>query len=166
MVIVDYYLTSKIRSIMHNHFEHHAQKGQEFLNKLALRLGDESNKDKAMRILRRVFHILRQRLTPEESMQMIAQLPMALKGLYVDGWKLHHRKSKMKTIEQFAMEVVIADREAAWGDFYGEEEVFVAIRAVLETLADYVSPGEIEDMISVMPADLKQVMEAWTMRYK
>jgi uncharacterized protein (DUF2267 family) len=151
---------------MYHHFEHHAQKGDEFLNRLALRLGDENNKDRAMRILRSVFHVLRQRLTPEESMQMIAQLPMALKGLYVDGWKLHHRKSKMKTIEQFACEVVLADREAALGDFYGEEEVFVAIRAVMETLADYVSPGEIEDMISVMPADLKQVMETWTVRFK
>jgi uncharacterized protein (DUF2267 family) len=151
---------------MHTHFEQLAQKGDEFLNRLAFRLGDEHNKDRAMRILRSVFHVLRQRLTPEESMQMIAQLPMALKGFYVDGWKLHHKKARMKTVEQFAVEVVLADRQAAWGDFYGEEEVLVAIRAVLETLADYVSPGEIEDMISVMPADLKQVMEVWTVRYK
>jgi uncharacterized protein (DUF2267 family) len=151
---------------MHTHFEQYAQKGNEFLNRLAFRLGDENNKDRALRILRSVFHVLRQRLTPEESMQMIAQLPMALKGLYVDGWKLHQKKSHTKTIEQFAVEVVLADRQAAWGDFYGEEEVYVAIRAVLETLADYVSSDEIEDMISVMPVDLKQVMEVWTMRYK
>jgi uncharacterized protein (DUF2267 family) len=151
---------------MNNYFDHYAQKGNAFLKNLATRLGNENNEDKAMRVLRSVFHVLRLRLTPEESMQMIAQLPMALKGLYVDGWKLHHKKSRMKTIEQFAVEVVIADREAALGDFYGEQEVFAAIRAVLETLADYVSPGEIEDMIKVMPADLKQVMEAWTTRYR
>ena len=147
-------------------FERYAQKGDEFLHRLSIRLGDEHNKARAMRILRSVFNILRQRLTTEESLQMISQLPVALKGLYVDGWKLHHGKSPIKTIEQFAEEVAQIDRQARRGDFYSDEEVMIALHAVLETLADYVSPGEIEDMISVLPEELKLLMESWMMKYK
>ncbi len=151
---------------MSTDFERYAQKGDEFLNRLSIRLGDEHNKTRAMRALRSVFNVLRQRLTTEESLQMITQLPIALKGLYVDGWKLHHGKSHVKTIEQFAEKVARSDREAGRGDFYSEEEVMIAIHAVLETLADYVSPGEVEDMISVMPEDIKLLMESWMIRYK
>jgi len=37
------------------------------------------------RIVRSVFHVLRDMLSTEESLQLIAQLPMALKSLYMDG---------------------------------------------------------------------------------
>jgi uncharacterized protein (DUF2267 family) len=151
---------------MHSHFDQYAQEGHEFLHRLAVRLGDEDDMEKAMRILCSVFQILRERLTIEESMQLIAQLPMSLKGLYVDGWSIHSKRRRLKTIEQFASEFVIAGRQSLLGDFYGEEEVLVAIRTVMETLADYVSSEEIEDMIGTMPEDLKQLLESWIMRYK
>ena len=67
-------------------FDHHAQRGNEFLHLLAFELGDKSNKEAAERITRAVFRSLRNLLTLEENFQLIAQLPLILKGLYVEGW--------------------------------------------------------------------------------
>ena len=64
-------------------FEKYAAKGNEFLNRLAENLGDE-DRAHAARILRSTFRGLRNHLTVEESFQLLAQLPMALKSVYVE----------------------------------------------------------------------------------
>ncbi len=66
-------------------FEKYAAKGNEFINKLAEHLNDPDNRDRAGRILRSVLRALRNRLTVEESLQLISQLPMAIKAVYVEG---------------------------------------------------------------------------------
>jgi uncharacterized protein (DUF2267 family) len=65
-------------------FEKYAAKGNEFVRLVAEDL--QVSHDRAGRIIRAVFHALRNRLNHEESFQLLAQLPMVLKGVYVDGW--------------------------------------------------------------------------------
>ena len=140
--------------------------GPDFVHKLSTRLGMEGNRGRTERIIRKVLHILRERLTIEESMQVIAQLPIVLKGWYVHGWSPDHKKSRSKTIGDLAREIALEDRAARCGDFYGQGEVILAIRAFMETLADGGFPGEIEEMIDVMPPDLKHLMASWLLRYR
>jgi uncharacterized protein (DUF2267 family) len=64
-------------------FENHAQKGNKFLKELAEKLGDKTDTAKAGRMLRAVFQALRNHLTLEENFQLLSQLPVALKGIYV-----------------------------------------------------------------------------------
>ncbi|HPM32772.1 MAG TPA: DUF2267 domain-containing protein [Chryseolinea sp.] len=61
-------------------FEKYAMKGNEFLHALAVNLKD-SDRAHAARIVRSTFRVLRNRLSVEESLQLIAQLPMALKSV-------------------------------------------------------------------------------------
>ncbi|MBL7849842.1 MAG: DUF2267 domain-containing protein, partial [Cyclobacteriaceae bacterium] len=80
-------------------FEKYAMKGNEFMNILARRLGDENNRDRAGRVLRHVFAVLRNHISPEESLQLLSQLPVAIKGVYVDGWTLSHAKERARTFD-------------------------------------------------------------------
>jgi len=142
-------------------FEKYAAKGNEFLNKLAVRLGDAENRDRAGRVLKCVLRALRNRISIEESLQLISQLPMVIKAVYVDGWKLNHEFVRIKTIEDFSAEVMKEDGAAAWRDFSSVEEATDAIEAVMKTLADYVSAGELHDIIDLMPREIKQHFTVW-----
>lgn len=140
-------------------FEKNAAKGNEFLNHLANELGIPDDRKRAGRILRSVLRALRNRLTVEESMQLISQLPMAIKGVYVDGWKISKKQERMKTLDDFMIGVLEEDRLAALSDFTTEEQTKVAIEAVFKTMSRYVSEGEFKDMIAVVPKELKKFFQ-------
>lgn len=140
-------------------FDKHAQKGNQLLNELASELGEKADKQNAGRILRAVFHTLRNHLTLEENFQLLAQLPMALKGAYVDGWSPTKRqliKSKKKS--NFLSEVVREEGNSSWRDFSNGEEIDHSVKAVFKVLKKYISKGEFEDMIAVLPKELKQLI--------
>ena len=142
-------------------FEKYAMKGNEFLNRLAKKLGDENDRHRAARILRSVLRTMRNHLTIEESEQLLAQLPMALKGVYVEGWRIHQPQMRAKTIEDFAGEVFVEEGRAGWRDFSSTEDVIQSIKAVIETLATYVSPEELEQAFNTLPKNLRELFTDW-----
>ncbi len=143
-------------------FEKHAAKGNEFVHRLAQHLGDEENRDRAGRVLRSVLHVLRNRLSIEESFQLISQLPMPIKAVYVDGWTPSRSFTKIKTMSEFAEEVVRTDGGSAWRDFSGINDAMDAIEAVIKTMAHYVSAGELHHIIAVLPEDMKSYFYEWS----
>lgn len=142
-------------------FEKHAAKANEFVHRLAIRLGDEKDRDRAGRILRCVLHALRNHLSIEESFQLMAQLPMAIKAMYVDGWAPSRHHAKIKTISELAKEVKKEDGLSTENDFPGVSDAMDAIEAVIKTMADYVSPGELHDIVSILPSDMKSHFLEW-----
>jgi uncharacterized protein (DUF2267 family) len=58
---------------------------------VAIKLGFPEDKKLSTRVLRAVLHALRSRPTIQQFFQMMAQFPMVLKAIYVDGWK-HQEK--------------------------------------------------------------------------
>ena len=146
---------------MHTEFDKYASKGNEFLSKLAKNMGDNQDLDSAFRILRSTFHVMRKYITVEESMQVLAQLPMALKSIYVDGWKLHKHHERIKTLDEFATEILKEDGNAAWRDFSNMDEVMQDLRAVIITLCEYVSPTEMEEAFGTLPKEIKNAFHMW-----
>lgn len=137
------------------HFEKHAAKGNEFVNRLATHLRDEHNRDRAGRVLRCVLKVLRDRITLEESFQLMAQLPMAIKAVYIDGWIPQRQHAQIKTMQEFAEQVMKEDGHSAWRDYSSIEDALLASEAVVKTIADYVTAGEIHQIIAVLPEDMK-----------
>jgi uncharacterized protein (DUF2267 family) len=144
------------------HFEKHAAKGNEFVNRLAARLGDEENRDRAGRVLRCVLHALRERLTVAESFQLLAQLPMVIKALYIEGWQPGRYHPKIKTLHELSEEVMRLDGISTWRDFSGVPDAIEGIEAVIKTIADYVTAGELHDIIAVLPEDMKESFTVWS----
>ncbi len=149
-------ITAKITAMAIN-FENHAQKGQEFVNEVALELGAPRDKDRATRILRAVLHGLRNNITPQESLQLIAQLPWFIKALYIEGWRWNS-DLKTRTLEQFIESVRQEDGKVGDVDFGDDKSALLAIEAVFRVLKKHVGAGEIEDIRQTLPKALKTLM--------
>lgn len=139
-------------------FNKFAAKGNEFMNILASELGFAENHPKAGRILKAVLHALRNHMTVEESIQLIAQLPMFLKAVYVENWTLRNDHKRVKHLKGFYQEIRELDGKTASADFDSDDDVSSAVTAVFVALRKYISLGELEDIRSVLPKELKGIL--------
>jgi len=140
-------------------FEQHAAKGNLMLKELAEELGTPEDKARAGRVLRAVLHGLRNVIPFEESFQLLAQLPLVIKGVYVDGWSTKHLNTRVKHVEEFAEEVYREGGSAAPSDFPDLDQTKQAIMAVFRVLRAHISPGEIEDIRSTMSKEMKTLWD-------
>jgi uncharacterized protein (DUF2267 family) len=136
-------------------FNKFANEGTQFVKELAKELGYPEDTARAGRVLRSILHALRNQLTTEESVQLLAQFPMFLKAVYVQNWKLHRTDKKAKRLEQFFQEIRALDKQAAQYDFKTDEDIDKALAVVFMALRKHISLGELEDMKAVLPKDLK-----------
>jgi len=139
-------------------FNKFAAKGNEFMNELAKELGYPDDRSKAGRVLKSVLHALRNHLTIEESVQMLAQLPMFLKAVYVENWSTHKDKKRVKHLEGFYKEIDFLNKRNTVNDFKDEDEIASAVSVIFIVLRRYISLGELEDMKAVLPKELKTIL--------
>jgi uncharacterized protein (DUF2267 family) len=106
-------------------------------------------------MLRNVLHTVREILTPEESSHLIAQLPLLIKGVYVDGWKMQTTK-RIRSREEF-LERLRSKSDLPQTDLSSDEEAINKVQAVLYVLQKYVSAGEMAHIINQFPAGLAEL---------
>ena len=118
---------------------HSIQTLQEWLKELRDK-GELADEAAAYSVLRSVLHQLRDRLTLEEAVDLGAQLPLIVRGLYFEGWRPHHvpRKirSKQKFLDELSEELLPFTFPVEW-----------AVTSVFALLAHHCDPGEIADVI-------------------
>ena len=112
--------------------------------------GDFTDLDQALAVLRAVLHELRNRLTLEEAVDLGAQLPLLVRGIYYEGWQPHRVPHKVRTRQKFVDEVATS----LLPHVVPPER---AVRDVLALLAHHCDPGEIADVIGQLPAELKEL---------
>jgi uncharacterized protein (DUF2267 family) len=132
-----------------------------FINEVAAELGDSSAWDMAGRVTIAVFHTLREKLTPEESFHLISQLPMILKGIYVDGWDPAKQVERTDTLEEFLQHLRDHDARAAGRDFGDDEQAARHFQAVLRVMSHYISDGEMKHIRQQLPRPVAQLFETW-----
>jgi uncharacterized protein (DUF2267 family) len=131
--------------------ERSVEKTHIWLNELAEELGVE-DRQYAYRALRAVLHSLRDRLTVDVAAKLAAQLPTLIRGVYYEDWDPSRTPLPIHDVEAFLDHVVKEGRMA------GETEVSVAVTAVAHVLREHVSPGEIDDVLAVLPDKLKALI--------
>jgi uncharacterized protein (DUF2267 family) len=139
-------------------FNKHAEKGNRFLRDLAAELGNRNDTKKAEKILAAAFFALRNHLTVQENFQLLAQLPIALKGAYVHNWSPEKKRKVSRKRNDFIMEYLshsdknsmfsVADMER------GNEEIHAAFRV----LNKHISSGEFKNIEDVLPSQLKKLL--------
>lgn len=139
-------------------FEKFAQEGNAYLNRLAEDLGLEGNRDHAGFVLRVVLHAIRETIPMQESFHLLSQLPMFLKAAYVDGWNYHQKENRVKTYDDF---IALTDElQTRYGAREGTLALTLrAIDIVLDSLRQYVAPGEFENMKATTPPELHGLWE-------
>jgi uncharacterized protein (DUF2267 family) len=105
--------------------------------------------DTVLLALRSVLHALRDRLPPDEAVELAAQMPLLLKGVYFDGWNPSATPVKARTREEF---FALVRGPLRGGPMESDAERVT--RAVFRVLADHVSQGEIRDVRGALPAEL------------
>jgi uncharacterized protein (DUF2267 family) len=133
-------------------FDSSLQKTQIWLNDLMRELGWEDKPQKASLALRTALHALRDRLTVEEAVHLGAQLPILIRGVYYEGWRLTGKPVKERHRSEFLEHVAKVFRDDETVD---PEKV---MRAVLNVLARHISTGETENVKHLMP---KALQELW-----
>lgn len=113
--------------------------------------------DKAGRILSAILHALRDVITTEESLQLISQFPMFLKAVYVNGWTIQ-KKQKIKTMPEFIDLVRKHDGVTSVHDLESDEIAENYIDTTFIILRKYISLGELEDLRTVLPKNLKSMI--------
>ncbi|NLW87947.1 MAG: DUF2267 domain-containing protein [Planctomycetes bacterium] len=106
---------------------------------------------KSWQALRAVMHTLRDRLPMEEAVDLGAQIPLLVRGLYYEGWRPFDTPMKIRHLEDFLQ---IVEQE------YGPDPNVDPMRiteAVMSVLNSKITPGEIDDIRSNMPEDIRRI---------
>jgi uncharacterized protein (DUF2267 family) len=101
--------------------------------------------------LRATLHALRDRLGPENAVHLAAQLPMLVRGLYYEGWRLAASQTKERTRADFLEHV---RSELPRGSAIDPN---VAVRAVFAVMWEKLDLGEVGKVIDRLPPELKEL---------
>ena len=127
------------------------EKANVWVDQLATEL-DTEDRQYAYRVLRAFLHTLRDRLTLQETAQLAAQLPDLIRGMYYEGWNPSHTPATYHDAKTFL------DRVASQARMHGDTEASFATAAASRVLRAHVSPGEIEDVLAVLPAEIRSLL--------
>lgn len=132
-------------------FDRAVQQANEWLQELDRELRWEDRKD-VYHAMRSTLHALRDRLPPEEAAHLMAQLPLLVKGVMADGWKPGATPVKARDRQAF-LDLIREELEQVRPEADPER----AARAVFTLLVRHVSEGEVEDVRSVLPEEIRQL---------
>jgi uncharacterized protein (DUF2267 family) len=112
--------------------------------------GELADENAAYHVLRTVLHQLRDRLTLEEAVDLGAQMPLIVRGLYFEGWQPHKVPRKIRSKEVFLDELT---KEILPYTF----PVEWAVTTVFSLLARHCDPGEIAQVVRQLPDELRSL---------
>lgn len=130
--------------------DHTVQLTHEWINELTERL-DWSNHKDALRLMRVTLTSLRDHLRHEEAIQLGAQFPLLIRGMYYEGWKLSVTPSKDRHLASF-----VAGIEKHVGnvmEYRGVQDIV----AVFKLLNARITPGEIADVLDCLPREIREI---------
>ena len=112
---------------------------------------DWQDRHKAYMALRAVLHALRDRLEPDEAVDLAAQLPMLVRGFFYEGWHPANKPRKYRHKEDFLQQV---EKEAP---SLHDAELERAVTAVFNVLSSRIEGGEIPQVRMMLPSDLREL---------
>ena len=106
----------------------------------------------AWRVLAVVLHRLRNRLPLGLAVNLGAQLPILVRGVYYDQFQPEQLPSECNTVEEFCAEV------GEWLQDNRPVDPELAVKSVFKVLDRHISEGEIRNVAQALPKELRQ---AW-----
>lgn len=148
------------------HFNKYVQDGEEFVREVAAETSAPWDMIRAFRILRAVLHTLRDGLPVTASLRLIAQFPMLLKAVYVDGWQSGGTIKSITTPGDFIEAVRKEGGAGLIREFIKDSDVTQDVRAVFLVVKRHVSDGEMEDVLTAVSPALLQLLVVPAMEYQ
>jgi len=137
-------------------FDRYAQEGNLFLKNLSGALGHPEEIGRTGMILRAVLHTLRERISIAQSLNLLSQLPMFLKGIYVDNWKYNEKPLTYTELDDFTEEVKKHQAQYGEQEYDWQKSTREIIGIVLNELRIYLTKGEAESIVAELPKEIKE----------
>lgn len=128
--------------------DHTVQETNSWLKAVAEQLHFE-DRHQAYNALRAVLHALRDRLPPETAVHLGAQLPMLVRGVYYEGWRMAGKPTKDRSAQEFADHVL----EELPPQF--PMDPLTVTCGVFEILWERLDPDEFAKLMDHLPAPLR-----------
>lgn len=145
---------------MSGYFDKFCQQGNEFVNKLGEKTGHPRESEKTVRLLKAVLHSIRDRVTMGEAHHIMAQLPFALKGLYVDQWHEREHPLRYDTMDEFKSCVKEYQKLYGEANFNWEQSTEELVKITLNMLKEnYFSGGQIDHILGQLPHEIQQELK-------
>jgi uncharacterized protein (DUF2267 family) len=103
------------------------QKTNEWIDDISEEIGC-MDKEEAYLALRSTLHALRDRLMPEEAIDLGAQLPMLIRGIYYEGYTMSGKPLRIRSKDDF---IALVGRELRRNPEIDPEEAAEGVFAVL-----------------------------------
>ncbi|MCY1059676.1 DUF2267 domain-containing protein [Nannocystis sp. SCPEA4] len=113
-----------------------------------------ADEQQAYHLLCATLRTLRDRLRPDDAIHLAAQLPVLIRGLYYDGWRLSDVPMRIRSRKEFIAHV--ATRYHA----RPIEDLEPGVRAVLATLSRNVDLDETTSILRTLPEELRELWPA------
>lgn len=122
----------------------------EWLKRIAEEMGP-GDKQMAYHALRGVLFAIRDRLSVEEAVDLSAQLPTLIRGVFFEGYTPANTPEAYRSRDEFL------DRVNQELNAVGGFDPEAATRAVLSLLSDRVEEGEIEEVQQMLPSSIRSL---------
>lgn len=115
--------------------------------------GHFASTQQAWSALRAVLHALRDRLIVDEAVQLAAEMPMVIRGMYYEGWRPSLAPSAERNLNSFLNSI----RENLRGVNIDAQHAAVAVFRLLDRK---ISKGEISDVKGSLPREVREIWPA------
>lgn len=105
----------------------------------------------AWHVLSAVLRSLRDRLPPDLSAHLGAQLPLLVRGTYYDQYQPSRQPVRSRTLEEFLSQV---EQELK---FIRPVDSTDAVKTVFKVLSHYVDPGEVRKVREALPSEVRNL---------
>jgi uncharacterized protein (DUF2267 family) len=131
-------------------FDTHLDVAKRWLSELITNLDlSPAESPRALHALRAGLHAIRDRLPPNEVLDLGAQLPTLIRGFYYEGWTL---RTEPRQIRDRAAMIARVKKELAPDQHLDPVDV---LRAVIHLVVEHVSAGEIDDVLATLPKPIR-----------
>lgn len=130
-------------------FDRTLQETNLWLEDLETRLG--ASRHEAYAALRATLHVMRDHLPAEVAMHFAAQLPMLLRGMFTEGWRLAPKTKAERSLDAFLAEI----GERLTADFTFDPETIA--RAAFQTVRSRVDIGLADKVMDCLPGAVREL---------
>lgn len=117
---------------------------------------DWDSRERAYSLLRAVFHALRDSLPQNEMVQLGAQLPTLLRGVYYEGWKPKWEPLRVKNIDEFYD--LVRFQLKSGSSKISNDQLERVVHVVMKTLTDHIGQGEMMDIKGALKKRLRKIV--------
>lgn len=140
-------------------FSRFEQEAYTYINHLAQELGHSEEKERSLILWRAVMHTLRDRIMVSESLDLISQLPVILRGIYTEQWKYHETPPLgYNSIEEMKTEVKRMQKRFGEDDFDWQKSTDELIAICIQSLSKYLDDGQMEHLRNQLPNAVNELV--------